>query len=515
MRQPFETNYYIASAVVLLALSGGMQVAGADVVISAKATANMDCGGGSCEPTAPDAVLNAKDLENLLAQDGNVRVMTTGQNVEATNIVVSARVATPDSTSLTLDAVGAITVEAPVSIGSNTAELELQSGTGGTLGNISFGPKGHITFGSISDLFNINGAVFQLAATLPDLAKAANARPAGFYALTNGYDASADGTYHSPPVGAAFTGYFEALGNTISNLKIKAAEGEYLGLFAHLNGNGGFGVVRNLRLGNASVVSDHASDIGAIAGFLEQNAGILQSSATGEVKTGDSSSAGGIVGFINSGSLVSSWSSAKVTAGNAFSDVGGLIGANAGTIRNSFATGDVSGGELSTAGGLVGYGGSITGCFATGNVHTEGGGATAGGLLGDGGGVENSYAEGNVSGTSGGGGTNALGGLIGYADFSGFGNYSTGTVTGGGSDLVGGVIGMDITHHVYRHTYWDTTTSGLAQGAGRSRRDEKLKGLTSRRLRSGLPPGFSTGVWTETEKINRGFPYLIDNPPPK
>jgi len=77
--------------------------------------------------------------------------------------------ATPDSTSLTLDAIGAITVNAPVSIGGGTAELELQSGTGSTLGDISFGPNGDITFGSTSDLFNINGGVFQLEGTLPIL----------------------------------------------------------------------------------------------------------------------------------------------------------------------------------------------------------------------------------------------------------------------------------------------------------------------------------------------------------
>jgi len=73
-----------------------------------------------------------------------------------------------DSTSLTLDAIGAITVNAPVSIGGGTAELELQSGTGSTLGDISFGPNGDITF-VVPHLFNINGGVFQLEASFPIL----------------------------------------------------------------------------------------------------------------------------------------------------------------------------------------------------------------------------------------------------------------------------------------------------------------------------------------------------------
>lgn len=503
-----------AFGLAFLALLAGAGVAQANLVISSNPTANVDCGAGVCEPTAPKANLNTIDLENLISQDGNVRVMTTGQNVEATNIVVKASFATPDSTSLTLDAVGAIKVNAPVSIGGGTAELQLQSGTGGTLGDISFGPNGDITFGSTSDLFNINGGVFQLEKTLPDLAKAANAKPSGFYALTNSYDASADGTYQSSPISAAFTGYFEALGNTISNLTINVTQGdgEDIGLFAELAGSGGFGVVRNLRLAKASVLSSYATDIGAIAGVVEQNAVVAQSSSTGEVQGGDSSSAGGVVGWIDSGSVISSWSSANVTAGNTFASVGGLVGYSSGTIKNSYATGAVTGGEFSTAGGLAGDGYEISGCFATGNVYTLDGGSSAGGLVGDAAGsIKNSYAEGNVSG--GGGYSNELGGLTGYEEARGSANYSTGKVTGGSSDLIGGVVGQDVTRSGYSYTYWDTTTSGLSQGAG-SGRHETLQGLTSSQLRSGLPAGFRNTVWNEKGKTNHGFPYLIDNPPP-
>ena len=518
MHRSFGVNFAILGAVSFLALLAGMRAASAALVISTKATTNMDCGDGYCEPTATDAVLNAKDLEHLIAQDGNVRVMTTGQKVEATNIVVKARLATPDSTSLALEAVGAITIGAPLSIGGSNAELELQSGTGGTLGEVSFGPRGHITFGSASDLFNINGGVFQLVGTLPELAKAANSNPGGFYALTNSYDASADGTYQSPPISANFTGYFEALGNTISNLSISVTQGggEYIGLFAHLVGNGGFGVVRNLRLENASVLSNYATDIGAIAGYAEQNAMVAQSSSTGTVSAGDSSSAGGIVGEINFGSLTSSWSSANVSAGNAFASVGGLVGSGDATIADSHATGTVTGGQLSTAGGLVGYGGEITECFATGDVRTTGGGATAGGLIGDGGAAEDSYAEGNVSGTGGGGGTNALGGLIGYGETGASSSYSTGGVTGAEGDLIGGVVGMDISRRgAYRNTYWNITTSGLSQGAGLAEHNIQLTGLTSEQLSSGLPHGFRKSVWKEKENINHGFPYLTLNSPPK
>lgn len=517
MFEQSATRLRNALGLAFLALLAGAGVAQANLVISSNPTAHMDCGDGVCEPTASKANLNATDLENLISQYGNVRVMTTGQKVEATNIVVNASFATPDSTSLTLDAIGAITVNAPVSIGGGTAELELQSGTGSTLGDISFGPNGDITFGSTSDLFNINGGVFQLEGTLPDLAKAANAKPSGFYALTNSYDASADGTYQSSPVSTAFTGYFEALGNTISNLTINVTpgDGEDIGLFAELEGNGGFGVVRNLRLAKASVLSNYATDIGAIAGVVGQNAVVAQSSSTGEVQAGDSSSAGGVVGWNDLGSVISSWSSAKVTAGNTFASVGGLVGSSEGTIANSYATGAVMGGEFSDAGGLAGDGSDISGCFATGDVYTVVGGTSAGGLVGDAAGsIKNSYAEGNVSGASG-GYQNQLGGLTGYEEARGSANYSTGKVTGSSSDLIGGVVGWDITRSGYSQTFWDTTTSGLSQGAGESNGHETLTGLTSSQLRSGLPAGFRKTVWNEKAKTNHGFPYLIDNPPPK
>jgi hypothetical protein len=482
----------------------------------------MNCAGRTCTPTAKKAVLNASDLESYLSQFGNVRVMTTGSGVEANNIVVKSVLATPDSTSLTLDAVGAITVEAPVSIGSGTAELQLQSGANGTLGDLSFGPEGNISFASTSDLFNINGADFQLEASLPDLAAKANSNPGGFYALTNSYDASADGVYHSPPISSTFTGDLEALGNTISNLTIKADTGEYIGLFAHLWGNNGFGAVRNLRLANAAVKSNHAADIGGIAGFAEQGATISQATVTGEVRSGDSSSAGGIAGFINSGTVSTSWSSAKVVVGNAFASAGGLIGSfGTGTLQNSYAAGPVEGGDDSSTGGLIGFNGSsITFSFATGAVHA-GAYASAGGLVGyNGGSVENSYAEGNVSDESVGG---ALGGLVGYdaATDGAVASYSIGNVTGVSGDI-GGVVGFDCTGGgdecnggAYSDTYWDTTTSGLSQGAGNIRNDLGLKGLTSHKLRSGLPQGFSKKVWAERGQTNHGFPYLIDNPPPK
>ena len=83
---------------------------------------------------------------------------------------------------------------------------------------------------------------------------------------------------------------------------------------------------------------------------------------------------------------------------------GGLAGHNDGSIKNCYATGNVSGNRY--VGGLVGdnFYGTITNCYATGNVS----GNTVGGLTGGNyGTIKNCYATGNVSG-------DIVGGLTGY-----------------------------------------------------------------------------------------------------
>jgi hypothetical protein len=93
-------------------------------------------------------------------------------------------------------------------------------------------------------------------------------------------------------------------------------------------------------------------------------------------------------------------------------------------------------------------------------------------------------------------------------------SYSTGTVSGPG--YVGGFVGQD--GGTIDDTYWDTTTSGIAnlgQGAGNVSNANGIKGLTTAQLQSGLPSGFDPSVWAENAAINDGIPYLIANPPPQ
>jgi hypothetical protein len=474
----------------LAAIIAASAPAHADVVISSDATSNMSCSAGACVPTTTKAVLNAGDLQNYLSQFGNVRVMTTGNGVEANNIVVNVAFASPASTSLTLDAHKAITINAAVSIGSGAAELELQSDTGGQLGTLLFGRKGHITFGSLSDIFGINGGIFTLVNSVQGLASAIAANPAGAYALANDYDASADGTYVDPPVTTTFTGTLDGLGNVISKLKIRNNdESNYAALFEEL----GFGgVIRDIGLTDVSVqvIAPSLAHPAALVGLNEGE--IANVFATGHVKAVEEAFAGGLVAAAPDGT--------------------------SGVISNSYAAVAVTCGRYGTCGGLVGFEvGTIEASFATGPVRCSGG-CILGGLVGQtfGAAINDSYATGDVSAKR----HFAIGGLIGVMSIRGNDSmarsYSMGAVSTAihRRDHVGGSIGVRPNGNNARHVYWDTTTSGTNDGVGFGK-NTGITGLTTEQLQSGLPAGFDPKIWAENSSINNGLPYLIANPPPK
>jgi len=475
------SKYALFTALAAIVASASAHAA---VTISTAATQNMNCSGGTCEPTATKAVLNATDLETYLSQSGNVRVMTTGNGVEANNIVVRAAFSTPDSTSLTLDAHKAIAINAAVSIGSGSAELELQSDTLDATDTLSFGRKGHITFGSLSDIFGINGGIFTLVGSVQGLASAVAANPSGAFALANSYNAGQDGAYSYSPV-TEIKGTFEGLGNSFSNLTIADSTDLNVGFFSVTDSNSR---ISDISFANANVVSTRTKGafIGVLAGL---NTGtITDAHAKGTVTIGNKSRhngyAGGLVGE-NNGLLSRSDASANVTVDIAFGSAGGLVGDNNGTISECYAVGSVSTlGYQSVAGGLIGNNNNkVSDSYATGASDAPVG---SGGLIGVNDGLE--------------------------IDTS----YSTGQVQGGGYE--GGLIGEDVSRSgKIDDAYWDTDTSGitnLSQGAGNIANDPGITGLTTEQLQSGPPAGFDPKIWAEDPNINNGLPYLIANPPP-
>ncbi len=145
-----------------------------------------------------------------------------------------------------------------------------------------------------------------------------------------------------------------------------------------------------------------------------ENASISNSYSTGDVKGGAGSTVGGLVGQNSAGSTISgSRASGDATGESA----GGLVGGNSGDITGSSASGNVTGSYA--AGGLVGQhgGGTIRDSIASGRV--SGGDYFTGGLVGrmTGGNIDNSHATGSITSTGG-----ATGGVVGE-------NSGTGTIT--------------------------------------------------------------------------------------
>jgi hypothetical protein len=478
----------------------------ADIVISTQPTANMSCAGGVCAPTAATAVLNATDLENLLAA-GNVEVTTTGSGVQANNIVASAGVTWSGAATLTLDARQSLTFDNSVAV-TGAGGLTLLTNDGGSGGALSFGPTGNVTFQNLSSALSINGAAYTLVNSLATFAATGGK---GFIALAQSYDASADGTYTTAPMPELY-GAFEGLGNTISNLTVNDTSEESVGLIGFMSYTAS---VRDLQIANANITG---STLGAGALTGSADGLIYGVSSSGTVTAGG---AGGLIGITNGGTLINSHSSANVFAGEA----GGLaMEIDNGVVDDCYATGQVSADPDAfngLGGGLIGLTGEsvVEYSFATGGV-SGGANAEIGGLVGAT--VEHvkvmeAYATGSVT-----GGTNArAGGLIGSIDLGGkyTKSYATGAVTAGSGSAAGGLAGYIYNQTRYSFSisdeYWDTDTSGQTAGVGNQGNISGVSGLTTSQFQSRLPKGLSKKVWAETAGVNGGFPYLIGNPPPE
>lgn len=145
--------------------------------------------------------------------------------------------------------------------------------------------------------------------------------------------------------------------------------------------------------------------VGGLAASV--NGDIINSYTKGSVISDDD--AGGLVGEINRGSIENSYSEADVSGLFRVGGLVGYGGGGGYfKITNSYSTGDITattrnGYATNLAGGIVGYinDGSIDNCYATGNVTST---DTAGGLAGVAhGSIENSYATGNITSQTSGG----------------------------------------------------------------------------------------------------------------
>ncbi len=320
----------------------------------------------------------------------------------AGNLTVTAPISVASGDSLNLLSSNKVSINAPITI----------AGSGGLILNVpfvsgipmlGFSIAGRVQYTGAEgagQFLNINGTDYTLLFTLLELQGLQNTL-SGHYALAGNMDATATSGWNLGagfvPIGSLstpFTGTFDGLGNSISNLTINTPSNDYVGLFGYA-GVGSF--IRNVGLVGYSVTG--INYVGALAGY---NAGTLTNDyATGSL-VGEGND-GGLVGN-NVGTISDSYTTGSVTGGAlGIQSLGGLAGRNTGTISNSYSTAAVTPNGLSSdiVGGLVGFnfGGTISNSYATGVV--TGGAGVTGGLLGSNGGtVTNSFWDTVTSGTT-------------------------------------------------------------------------------------------------------------------
>jgi len=421
---------------------------------------------------------------NAALAGGNFTIMSTsGAGGTAGNININDAV-TWAANLFTLNAQNNININANLN-GSGTARLALEYGQGavaaGNTSNISTGTAGVVNLpAGTTNFTTLQGSdgVVKAYTVITALGAQGSVTTTDLQGMSGGlalnYALGADivatptslGAWYAAggfaPVGAPavkFTGIFDGLGHTISNLTINRSATTYVGLFGAVNG-----AVRNV--------------------------GLLGGNVTGSTYTG------GLAGR-NYSTISNSYSTGNVTGA---SYTGGLVGNNDGAISNSYATGNVTGTGWG-AGGLVG--GSIYGTVS--NSHATGtviGNNNVGGLVGsnrNGNIVSNSYATGQVTGAK------YAGGLVGADMGSGAieTSYSTGKVTATTSNG-GGLLGKGNAANV-TNSFWDITTSTQAVSAGGT-------GLATAQMKQQSSFAgqwdFTTPIWRINPAVNNGYPCL-------
>jgi filamentous hemagglutinin family protein len=428
---------------------------------------------------------------------GNVTIQSNSGTTGTAGAINVNDIVTWSANTLTLSAQNNININSQMN-GSGTASLALKYGQGAVnAGNLStynvsapvnlpagpyfstqLGSNGAVTnFTVITSLGQAADATMAPGiATLQGMAATANL--GGNFALGANIDATATATWNPvgpgfagfSPVGtssgASFTGTFDGLGHTISNLFINLPTTSYVGMFGFVNTGGAI-----INVGVNGNVTGGTSQNQAAAGILvgASYGRVTNSYTSGTLTDAYNWGTGGLVGD-NGGTIDGSHSSTNVSG---VGTLGGLVGSNYGSISSSFATGPVTGQDR-YIGGLVGKStGSVNTSYATGSVS---GGGYVGGLVGanEGGSVNNSHATGSVNCVSTCTSANRfMGGLVGFVNIQNANNvqipgtvsnsHATGAVTGG--SYTGGLVGADASGPIV-NSYSTGAVVGVAEVGG-------------------------------------------------
>ena len=188
------------------------------------------------------------------------------------------------------------------------------------------------------------------------------------------------------PIGTSYdnsyTGTFDGGGHTIKGLTVTTND-QFVGLFGYLNRAG---MVKNVVMEGIQITSNHM--FGCTGGVVGYSWGTIENcSVSGSVSGTDC--VGGVVGSQKAGSIIGCSSSATVKGKHY---VGGVAGEKWGTMTACYATGNVTleiaSQKNNFGGGVVGLNGGsrVLACYATGNVTSTGsstGNVHIGGLFGD------------------------------------------------------------------------------------------------------------------------------------
>jgi hypothetical protein len=167
--------------------------------------------------------------------------------------------------------------------------------------------------------------------------------------------------------GTEFTGSYDGNHHIISGLTI--VETNYdLGFFGIINSSK-TPTVTNLGLVDVDITNLTYQYSGALAGYILSGASITNCYSTGTILSG--TGGGGLIGYIEGGSISSCYSSVKVVGKSSNAYYGGLIGyLGASTVSDCYATGSIDSTTSIDVGGFVGfsYNSTITNCYAAGVV---------------------------------------------------------------------------------------------------------------------------------------------------
>ncbi|HEV2501721.1 MAG TPA: YDG domain-containing protein [Mesorhizobium sp.] len=391
--------------------------------------------------------------------DGNITVnapVTWGSHVLTLradkDIVVNASL---NSTGTTLadglvlqyaqtNAAGSYTINAPVNLAAGSL-FRTQKGAAAAIDWTVITALGVAGSATGRDLQGINGNLsgyYVLGADIDATATAGWNGGAGFDPL---------GDY-----GSRFTGALDGLGHVVKNLTINRPNEGDVGLLGFMGGsesNGG--LIRNIGVSGGHIKGSYS--VGGLVGGTEWGTiANAWSSATVEAM-GDG--IGGLVGYNNRGTISHSHATGSVlvpTSNFARWNVGGLVGFSNGAVSDSFATGSVRADNASSVGGLVGLleGGTVLRSYSSGTVS---GNNYVGGLVGymkfDTNTITQSYATGSVNGGG------YVGGLVGWlAKGTVSQAFSTGKVTG--QVYVGGLAGVASPGSFIRDSFFDRESAG-------------------------------------------------------